>query len=141
GATSSTYAIASAALADNAASFRMVASNFVSSSTVVTSAPAILTVIADTNPPILLTAYSLSLTQVLASFSERLKPQTATNAANYAITGTNGSLSILSVALDASQTNVILNVTTMTDRAPYTLTVTNVTDLAAAANVIAPNSH
>src|ERR1041385_5850778 len=141
GATTSSYAIASAALADNGASFRMVASNFVTSSTVVTSSPAILTVIADTNPPVLLGAYSLSLTQVLASFSERLQPQTATNIANYTIAGTNGGIGVLSAALDASQTNVILTVATMTDRAPYTLTVNSVTDQSSAANVIAPNSH
>jgi hypothetical protein len=141
GATTTTYSIPSAALTDNGASFRLVASNFTVSSTVVTSAPATLTVIADTNPPVLLGAQSLSLTQVVASFSEKLKPQTATNIANYSIAGTNGGLTISSVALDATQTNVILTTATMADRAPYTLTVNNVTDQSAAGNVIAPNSR
>jgi len=141
GATTTVYSIAAAGLTDSGASFRLVASNFNGASTVVTSAPATLTVIADTNPPVLLGVQSLSLTQVVASFSERVKPQTATNIANYSIAGTNGGLTIFSAALDASQTNVILTTATMTDRAPYTLTVNSVTDQSSAGNVVAPNSH
>src|SRR5205823_4511584 len=67
--------------------------------------------------------------------------QTATNAANFSLAGTNGLLAISAATLDASQTNVILNVAPMTDRAPYTLTVNNIADQSAAGNVIAPNSH
>jgi hypothetical protein len=142
GATSSTCAISSAALVDNGAVFRLVASNVVNSiSYVVTSSPATLTVLADTTPPVLLAAQSLGLLQIQAAFSERISVATATNLANYTVLGTNGAVAITSAALDASQSNVVLSVVTMTDQATYTLTINNLTDQSAAANVIAPNSQ
>jgi hypothetical protein len=142
GATNLTYAIAAAALSDNGAAFKLVANNVVSNiSYSVTSAPATLTVIADTNKPVLLSAQSYGLSQVIAGFSERIKLSTATNRANYSLTGTNGSLVISNAVLDASQSNVVLTVATLTDRAFYTLTVNNLADQSAAANVIAPNSQ
>ncbi len=142
GATNVTYPIAAAALTDNMASFRLVATNLAGATGhSVTSSPAILTVIADTNPPVLTGAQSLGLSQVQVSFSERIKLSTATNLANYSITGTSGSPAISSATLDASQSNVVLNVATMTDGAAYTLTINHLTDQSAAANIIAANSH
>ncbi len=142
GATNSTCFIAAAALADNTALFRMVATNLANGiGYAVTSSPAMLTVIADTNPPVLVGAQALGLSRVQVSFSERIKPATAANLANYSITGTGGGVSISSAALDASQSNVVLNVAAMTDGASYTLTVNNLVDQSAAANVIAANSH
>lgn len=142
GATTATYTIATAALADNTAVFRMVATNLANGvGYAVTSSPAILTVIADTNPPVLLSATALGLSQVQVNFSERITLVTATNLANYAITGTNGSVVISTASQDASQSNVVLNVATMIDGATYTITVNNLTDLSAAANVIAINSQ
>jgi len=108
---------------------------------VLTSGPAILTVIADTNRPMLLGAQTLSLTQVVATFSERISLSTATNLANYSIVGTNGAISIASAMLDAAQTNVVLTMASLTDRAPYTLTVNNLRDQSAAGNLIAANSQ
>ena len=141
GATNLSYTLSGAALTDSGALFRLVASNVVAQvSHVVTSSVASLTVLADTNPPVLLGAQSLGLTQVSASFSERIKLSTATNRANYSITGTNGSLAISTATLDASQTNVMLTVSAMTDGAPYTLHVSNLADQSAAGNVIAPDS-
>ena len=140
GATSLSYTIAAATLAANQATFRLVASNVANGiSYVVTSSPATLTVIADTNRPVLLGAQSQGLTQVLASFSERIKPATVTNVSNYSVVGPGGSVQISSATLDSSQSNVALAVTTMLDGA-YTLTVNNLTDQSAAANVIAMNS-
>src|ERR1051325_5764437 len=142
GATNSSYGIVSAALSDNGATFSMVASNLANgTSYTVTSSVATLTVIADTNPPILLGAHSVGLAQVLASFSEKIKNSTAINLANYSLVGSNGGVSINTATLDASQSNVVLAVAAMTDGAPYTLTVNNLADQSAAANVIAPNSH
>src|SRR6267142_952101 len=142
GATGLSYSIGTTALSDNGAAFRLVASNMVNSvSYVVTSSVATLTVVADTNPPVLLGANSAGLTQVIAGFSERIKNSTATNRANYSISGTNGSLFINSASLDASQSNVVLSVASMIDGATYTLTVNNLTDQSSAANVIAPNSQ
>ncbi len=142
GATTSSYNIPSAAISDNGATFRLVATNLANNVPyAVTSSVATLTVIADTTPPVLLGAHSVGLTQVLVSFSERLLASTATNLANYSIVGTNGVLAISSASLDASQSNVLLSVATMIDNAPYTLTVNNVRDQSAAANLIAPNSR
>jgi hypothetical protein len=140
GATNATYSIASAALADNGAQFRLVASNYFTGPLTATSSVAILTVIADTNPPVLLAAQSLGLTQVQLSFSERIKPSTATNAANFSISGTNGSVAISAAALDSSQSNIILTVAAMIDHAIYMAKVSNVADQSAGGNVIAPNS-
>ena len=142
GATTSTYGLASAALSDNGATFRLVATNLANEvGYSVTSSVATLTVLADTNPPVLLGGHSVGLTQVALNFSERIKNSTATNLANYVVSGTNGNRLINSVTLDGSQSNVVLAVAAMTDGAPYTVTVNNVADQSAAANVVAPNSR
>jgi hypothetical protein len=141
GATNSTYSFA-AALSDHNATYRLVASNMVNSiSHVVTSSPATLTVMADTNSPVLLGAQSQGLSQVVARYSEKVKASTATNLANYSVTGTNGLRTISTIVLDSSQSNVVLTVATMTEGAPYTLTVNNVADQSVAANPVTNNSQ
>ena len=101
-AASASYTIPRVALDDNAAGFRVVVQNTVGNSTfAVTSGVATLTVIADTNPPVLLGARALGLGQVLAAFSEWIAPATATNLASYSIQSTNGALVISSAALDS----------------------------------------
>ncbi|HNT14846.1 MAG TPA: lamin tail domain-containing protein [Verrucomicrobiota bacterium] len=138
GATNGAYSF-TAALTDNNAAYRLVASNFVnSSSQVVTSAPAVLTVVADTSRPVLLYAQSLGLNQVLAQFSKSLQPSSATNPANYALSG---GLTISGVTLDATQSNVVLSVSPMTDNLSYTLTVNHVADQTASANTVTNNSQ
>jgi len=142
GATNLTYTIASATLTNSGALFDLVAANIVSNvNCSVTSSVVTLTVITDTNPPVLLGAQSFGLSQVQVSLSERITPASATNLANYSIIGTNGGLLISSATLDASQSNVVLAVATMTDQAVYTLTANHLTDQSAAANVIASNSQ
>jgi len=141
GATNSNYGFI-AALTDHNATYRLLASNMVNSiSYVVTSSPAVLTVIADTNRPVLLGVQSQGLTQVLATFSERLTAVTATNQGNYSLTGTNGVRAIAGVTLDSSQSNVVLMVASLTEGASYTLTVNNVADQSAAANTVTNNSQ
>ncbi len=142
GAAGASYTIPSTPYADNGALFTVVVQNVVSNVTyAVTSSVASLTVIADTNPPVLLGAQALGLGQVRLTFSERLNPATATNAANYLAAGANGPLLLASATLDASQTNVLLDVGAMTDGAAYTVTVNNLADQSAAGNLIAPNSQ
>jgi hypothetical protein len=142
GANNPTHIINAAPLADNNAIFRLVASNIVNSiSYVVTSAPATLTVIADTNRPALLAAQAMGLTQVVIRLSERITPATATNRFNYAISGTNGSLTINSATLDPSQSNVLLTAASMINGATYTVTVNNLSDQSVAGNVILPNAQ
>ncbi len=142
GATNAMYSIASAALADNQALFRLVATNLVSGvACAVTSSPAQLTVVADTIKPVLTGAQSLGLSQAQVMFSERVKTSTATNLANYSLAGPGGAVAISRAVLDGTQSNVVLNVAALSDGATYTLTVNNVADQSAAANVIAANSH
>lgn len=142
GATNTSYMLSPATIADHGASFWLTASNFVSGTNhVVTSAVARLTVVADTNPPVLLEAWALGTGPVQAAFSEPLSPNTATNPANYQISGPAGSVQITGVELAADQSNVVLHVAPLTGGATYTLSVSNLTDRAAAANRIAPGSH
>ncbi len=140
GGTNSVLSLSSAALADNNAQFQAVASNYFTTGLSATSAVATLTVIADTNKPVLLGAQSLGLTNVQLMFSERIKLNTATNIANFSLTGTNGSVAVSGAALDPSQSNIVLTVAPMIDHAPYTVFVSNLADQSAAGNVIAPNS-
>jgi hypothetical protein len=142
GATDSTYTIARAPLTDNAAQVWIVASNVVSNVNYsVTSSVPVLTVVPDTNPPVLLGAQSLGLTQVGVSFSKPMAAVTATNTANYALTGPDGTVAIASAAQDVSQSNVILSVGTMVDQSAYVMTVNNLIDQTARGNVIAANSQ
>ncbi|HEY5913330.1 MAG TPA: lamin tail domain-containing protein [Verrucomicrobiae bacterium] len=142
GATDAGYTLSSAAYTDTGAQFKVVAQNIVSNITYsVTSTVATLTVISDTNPPVLVGALALGLSQVQVSFSERVASPGATNLGSYAITGTNGVVTIFGAALDSSQTNVILTVSPMTDGGTYTLTVNNVVDLSHLANRIVANSQ
>ncbi len=142
GETNASYTVDSAATVDNGAQFRAVVQNLVSNvSYAVTSSVATLTVIADTNPPVLQGAQATGLNQVQASFSERLSPATATNLANFRLDGTNGTVPINAAKLDLTQTNVLLMVNPLTDGAVYVLTVNNLTDQSKAANIIAANSQ
>ena len=99
-ATNLIYGAGYAAMTNNGAVFQLVAANLVSNVTCsVTSRPATLTVIADTTPPVLLSAGSLGLSQVQVRLSERITPATAANVANYVLAGTNGNLDISSSRL------------------------------------------
>ena len=142
GATSATYSIASTPLNFHNLQFRAVAQNTASNvSYSVTSDVAVLTVNADNVKPVLIGASPSGLSQVLASFSERLSAASVTSIANYSVTGMAGTLTILSAQLDGSQTNLILSVSQMTAGATYTLTVNNVADQSAAANTVLANSQ
>ena len=142
GATNATYSVASASLSDNTAQFKVVVQNVVSNVTyAVTSSPATLTVIADTNPPLLVAAQALGSNQVQLSFSERIKLATATNTTNFSVTNTTSTLGISTATLEALQTNILLGVSAMSDGATYTVTVNNLADQSAAGNLIVPNSR
>lgn len=96
---------------------------------------------AGSDPPTLLGARSVGLTQVLVALSERLSAASATNTANYSVAGTNGALTILGSSLDASQSNVVLTVSSMTDGAAYIVTVSNVANVFYPGSIIAPGSQ
>ena len=142
GATLPTLVLTSVTLGDNGATYRLVASNVASNiSNSVTSHAALLSVIADTNRPVLLGARSLGLAQVEVALSEKVTLTSATNKANYALSGPAGNVTISSATYVIGQSNVVLNVATMLDGASYTVTVNGLTDLSAAANRIQTNSQ
>ncbi|HLH56415.1 MAG TPA: lamin tail domain-containing protein, partial [Verrucomicrobiae bacterium] len=142
GATDSTYTIASATLSDNGAQFEAVVQNIVSNTTYsITSSVASLTVIADTNPPVLLGARCLGLSQVFAMFSKPITAATATNISNFLISGTNSNVTITSATLDGSQSNIVLAVLGLSNANSYTLTVSNLAAQTASGTLISPGSQ
>jgi hypothetical protein len=142
GATNAAYTISFTPLVDNGALLRLVASSLVSNVQYnVTSSVAVLTVVADTNPPVLLGAQSLGLNQVEVELSKGITSATATNLANYLLTGPGGAVSILGAAQEVSPSNVVLMVATMVDQNAYVVTVNHLTDLTSHGNVIATNSQ
>ena len=105
----------------NQQSFTCVISN---ATGVVTSAPAVLTVIADlTRPAVLRSAY-LSPTNVQLVFSEPLEPATATNQANYVFTN---AVPVLAATLTSGQV-VTLTTGPMVERETYALRLNAILD-------------
>ena len=137
GADSSIYTIPVAAVSNSGAYFVMV-SNAVNA---VFSTNVFLNVLVDTNPPTLVKADgSMATTSVLVSFDELVSPVTATNAANYAIASTTGSVIPVTGATMQQGTNVLLVTGARTDGINYILTVNGVRDVAPASNLILTNS-
>ncbi len=142
GATNATYSLYPATYNDNQAQFHVIVQNVVSNVTyAVTSSVATLTVIADTNPPVLLGARSLGLSEVEVNFSKLMAAVTATNPAHYSLASTNGDVAIASATLENAQSNVVLEVGALVDGAIYTLSASNLIDQTSKGNVIASNSQ
>jgi hypothetical protein len=121
-----------------AGSYYVVVSNSVNT---VTSSVFTVTVLRDTNAPILVSADgTLSNRTVVVSYSDLVLASTATNISNYAISNTlGGGLITITSAVLTNGTNVIL--TTATGRAlnnNYVLHVRNVRDISPASNMILP---
>jgi uncharacterized repeat protein (TIGR03806 family) len=119
---------------NNGQSYRCVISNASGS---ITSAPATLTVIPDTNAPTLVSAGNAGLTNVIVRFSESVEAASAGNPANYSIAP---AISVLSASLTDPQT-ATLAVSPLTLNSNYTVTVNNVRDMATVPNTIATNSQ
>jgi hypothetical protein len=142
GATNDTYAMDAAALTNNGAVYKVALTNqFTNTTFGVVSSNATLTVMADLAAPSLVRAASLFPSEVLVTFSEGVRADTATNIANYAISYPGGSLSISSARFGTGASNVILSTTAQKLGTNYVLTVNGVRDLAGAANQIAANSQ
>lgn len=140
-ATNSSYTLPNAALAENGAALSLVASSVVTNvSFSVTSSPAILSVTAASQPPVLLGAQSLGLIQVEVSLSTLITLATATNLSNYSLSGPGGSISILGATQDATQSNVVLTVAGLADQTSYVLTVNNLSAQTVQGDIIASNS-
>ena len=103
----------------------------------VTSAPVTLTVTLDTNPPVILSAFSLGTTNVEVDFSKALETGSATTVANYVLT--NGP-AISGATLLANGTTVILTTAPLTYGSNYTLVINGIRDQAVPPNTIAANT-
>lgn len=136
GATQSTLNLTSISPA-SAGAYSVIVSNDISVADVL----AFLEVMIDTKPPVILGVGTLGLTQVEVMLSTEISATTATNAANYSIGGTNGPVTVLSAAQDASQSNVVLTVSALANGATYTLSVSSLANTFAPASVIAPDTQ
>ncbi|MGC8887034.1 MAG: lamin tail domain-containing protein, partial [Verrucomicrobiia bacterium] len=140
-ATNLSFTINPVLLSDDNSTIFVRATNVVSNIVYwVQSSNAILRVIADTNPPALLSAASGYPDRVTVFFSEKVRPDTATNISNYSITSAYGGLVIYGVLMGTGETNVILMTATQQLGVTYTLTVNGIRDQSAAGNLIATNS-
>jgi len=129
-ATNTTYSIGSISGGDNGAQFFAVASNLVDGTPYVsTSQVATLTVLGDTNPPTVLQARIVGSNAVEVLFSERVRPDEATNPASYTVTGTNAP-TVVSATLSADGTRVVLLLSdVLTPCESYVVGVSNVKDI------------
>jgi hypothetical protein len=132
GATSSTYTTPPAAPSDNGTVFVVTVANSFGS---VTSAPAVLTVLTDTNAPTCLSASGLSdPSSILITFSEEMTTGPAQDIFNYSFPG--GNITGATLQADGKSVRLRLDTPLALDTS-YQVTIQNVTDLAG--NVISPN--
>ena len=136
GATNPVCLVPNVPLSANGASYRV---EVTGATNTVLSPPARLTVLPDTHPPALVSAYVTDSNAITVTFSEPVTASTATNILNYAVTNILGdSLSITSVTL-VDGTNALLRVSALPGGF-YIVVVNNVADTAATPNSILPNS-
>ena len=130
-ATNATYLLPVVTLADNTNRFRCFIANQLGSTN---SADAVLTVVPDTTRPTILTVGNVGDRQsVFVVFSEAVEPATATNAANYSI---NGGVTVTRVVFGPDGRTLLVSTTPMLENTNYTLTVSNVRDLASTPNTM-----
>lgn len=131
GATSRSYSFVGHP--SNAGGYYVVASNWFSEAT---SSTVQVSVAPDTVAPTI-TSVSGSAVQkyVFITFSENVNQASATNIANYTITGPGGALAIESVAMNGANA-VLITTAVQADATKYTVAVSGVTDLADAANPV-----
>jgi hypothetical protein len=129
-ATGATYTLPFASASANGAKFKVVATNPTGSAT---SAEATLTVTSDTvKPTIVSVSGNGDFNGVLVTFSEPVTEATASNPANYSLSG---GLTISAVTV-VSPTKVLLTTSAQTPGTSFTLTVNGVQDLALTPNTI-----
>ena len=134
GATNTTLVYGPVTTGDQNARFNAILSNGFGLTNTTT---AVLTVIPDTTPPVLLGAANLDAITVVLSFSEPLAAAGATNASNYSI----GGAAVQSAAFGPDASSIWLTVSPLARGSNYVVVVSGVTDRASAANPIAPGSQ
>ena len=134
GASESVLVLSNLSLSRDGEIFSCVVSNASGS---VTSTPSLLAVLADTNPPTVVSVVNLGLTNVQVSYSKVVEAASATNAANYVLT--NG-LTVTGAALNADNQTVVLTTAPLTYGSNYCIVINGVRDRAATPNTIATNT-
>jgi hypothetical protein len=135
-ATNRSFTIPMVPLGDNQAIFSVKAQNFFSSAT---SSNAVLSVIADTTLPRLVSAVgSLSLTNITLKFSEPINPTGATNLENYAVTA---GLTATGVTLGPDPATIVLDTSPQIGGTDYQVVVSGIRDVSAAGNLILPGAQ
>ncbi len=123
---------------NDAGTYYVVATNIINA---VTSSVVLLTIIPDTNAPVLVEADgTLANTKVLVSFSELIGNTAATNKNNYAISNTIGGYLTISSAVLTNGTNVLLTTSARAGGQNYILVVNNIKDISPRQNIIVANS-
>ena len=134
GATASILTLTNLSLNANGQSFSCVVSDPAGS---VTSAPALLSVEPDTNPPTVVQALNIGTTNVQIVYSKIVAAATATNIANYAFTD---DLSATGASLNPDGKTVVLTTGPLVYGSNYWIVINGVTDTAGVPNTIATNT-
>jgi len=134
GATAPVLTLTNVSFSLNGQTFNCVVSNPSGS---VTSAPAMLTLSRDTNPPAVVQAINIGTTNVQITFSKILSAASATNIGNYVFT--NG-LPVTGASLKADNMTVVLTTAPLVFGSNYSIVINGVSDLASNPNVIPTNT-
>ena len=139
GATNATYRLATSLPADSGSVFFVTLTNGVTN-TIFTalSSNAVLTVLPDTNPPVVMRIFNLGATNVQIVYSKTVEAASATNMANYVFT--NG-LTVAGAALNPDALTVVLTTGPMVFGSNYSIIINGVRDRAATPHPIAPNTR
>lgn len=121
-------------LADDGATF---SARAVNSAGEAVTPPIVLSVAADTEPPRIANAFTANQTEVVVVFSKTVERLSAESVGNYTI---DPDVEVRDASLGPDGRGVALSVSSMTRDQTYTLTVSNVTDIAATPNAIADQS-
>jgi hypothetical protein len=136
GATNFSYTLAPVSLGDSASTFFCSITNALGGTN---STTATLTVLPDTTrPTISAVGNAGDLEVAFVAFSEPVEAASATNAANYAISG---GVNVVRAVFGVDNRTIILTTTPMAANSTYTLTVNNVRDRATTPNTILPGSQ
>jgi hypothetical protein len=136
GATNFSYTLAPVSLSDSSSTFFCSITNALGGTN---STTATLTVLPDTTRPTISTAGNAGDLEVaFVSFSEPVEEASATNTANYTLSG---GVNVLRATFGVDSRTILLTTTPMAANTTYTLTVNNVRDRATTPNAILPNSQ
>ncbi|HEY3861147.1 MAG TPA: lamin tail domain-containing protein, partial [Verrucomicrobiae bacterium] len=134
GATLPVYTLANSLLANNGQVYTCVITNSIGS---ITSAPITLTILRDTNAPIVTGVFNIGLSNIEITFSKAIALTNATNLANYAFT--NG-LVIHGASLGSNNRTVTLANAPLAIGSNYSIVINNIYDRDSTPNVIAANT-